>query len=219
VKSSGRSSPKGYWLQIVNIDNDEHREVNLKNVTEALYLIIRRYQKTPRLKTIRVMLNSKVLKEYNIKDGLTLEQNAVLIDENDPTFDPLAAYREANPQKQGYTKYLDGKNKDENDREHPGPGKDFLVKRNITFTISNIYIKESNKVGFSDQIMYVIHLDTDPAYETLKDMLDLEDSYQMGLPENSDRQTQMEILNKYFVGTDKRLKLIKRGKAFDIVKA
>lgn len=60
---------RGYWIEVINADNQIHKETGINSYSEALYRVKRRYSLTPNLKRVNVFVGTKLLNSFDAVEG------------------------------------------------------------------------------------------------------------------------------------------------------
>lgn len=125
----------------------------------------------------------------------------------------LSAYREANPVSSTFRPNIDQK-ADPQYKRKAGPGKEFVVKAGLSFTLDDAYQSDHGEYKYID---YQIAFTNSPEFENATRFTDIEREYTLSLPETEDRVRQLAVLREQYVGKSQPVKLALFGKRFDIV--
>lgn len=190
---------RGFWIRFY-FEAGTHDITGITTEAE-LYYRLTKYHLTPNIKCAKLFIG--------------LHEIGPSIPQEDFTMSKLSEYRAENPLKSGRrTPNIDQKANPEY-RQKAGPGKEFLVKSRLPFTISDAGVEAHGKYDYMD---YTIEFVQCPRFEQASSFAEIERGpWILSLPASEERSEHYDnVLLPFYVETGQAVVLVRDGnKPFD----
>lgn len=190
---------KGLYLQLILSDGSEHFVNNISTISEAIYIVKRRFLKTPGMEKVFLFVGTRNIGHILLKDGTIMTATqafAQFEQENAGEFKEFLPFAK-------------------------GADKEMLVAFALPFQITNVTVRKSTfpdeNGEFGNEYLYDLVLDpTDPTYIAMQKIKDIKPAYCCSFAENPFRKLQLDKMIMPAIQAESPMKaiLVKRGRAY-----